>query len=495
MDGLTVSDGVLAYLFAVLLRRLDFSRTCFAKLDSTLFDTVEEFPYRVIWQTAKDFLDAYQRLPSKQEITALIDSRLKQYHEDDEKLKYQIHKRLNLIYDTSVADSELNLELATEFINLLINRYYQTNLSYEIESLNGDYTSFPKLLKAITNGYSNSLLSRTINLSEFNLSTNLGRLRPKVRKYPFGVSFIDAAMDGGGVPGEVYVLLGPTGGGKSLLAQQLCVSSAFQIHASSNVDKSLNCFFSYELKQIELEFRAICQGAKISAARLAELSNGDSVACDLVPAGACFHDQNVLIPERQRIERAVEIINRYCKFFDFSGTPRPSGKPFGFGGINEIVSTLEFVLNEVKLPLRTVVIDWAEACLRNEMQANNIDAKYITFKLGDFVRQVQTEIALRFDCMVFVVHQLAGDVVDRPATKLFHHSNASWCKSFANSATYAFVMGNEDVTTHICRFACTKARRSVLPLPVLIQKTPNLEFVDVSNYYGINNRENSFIQI
>ncbi len=92
------------------------------------------------------------------------------------------------------------------------------------------------------------------------------------------------------------------------------------------------------------------------------------------------------------------------------------------------------------------------------------------------------KICREFNCTTWVAHQLAGSALKTSRSRPTH-SDADWCKSFANYAYYAFVLCNPDKATGVIPFRCTKARRSEQLPDKLLKIRSDMKLIDVSNRY------------
>lgn len=486
IDGLTINNDVLLLLFIHVFRNETFAAKCFERIDYTYFTQYEEFPFQLIWTTALDYYSKYGQLPNKQILSALISSRLEQEHLDEKtiiEVNDSLEKIFKYIFDRSrYPDSDLDYKIAYDFAELLRARRYAVNFEQELRTINGNLSGFRALVQNISKEYLEKTISPGVSNLTSVVSNDLSVLSETSNYKHIGVPFLDEMMKGA-LDSEVYVILGPTGGGKSLLGQQICVSNSLY----SITPKGLNVFFSYELRQVDLQKRAICQAAKIPPSRLEELILGAPPSTVMLDYERKLFSGGTFLSEKERLESAISLLNQRTRFLDFSGFPY-NGISYGSGGLNEIVDALKTLEDETSLPINFVVIDWAEICLRRWLETNNVDvSRFLVTEMSNFVRDSYTKIAAKFNCTVWIIHQLAGNVLEKSISRSLHHSNAAWCKSFANAAWYAFVIGREvlvnETGARVCKFVCSKPRRSELPPDRILAKSPFLTFIDVTNDY------------
>lgn len=288
--------------------------------------------------------------------------------------------------------------------------------------------------------------------------------------HPCGIDAFDVQMNGGMSPGEVNVLLAPTGVGKTLCSVQIvCHRGRMQYARELQEPGSgkLVVFIYFEEPATALRPRFMAAGAGIHITRaygfrsLADMSTTGNLQeyeqqryAQLLASGA------VVLGERERYAQAQPWLNTLVDVPDFSCS-RVNGVIRGAGGIPEIVSYLEDLQQRRRRQIDTVVIDWAGVCVRRliESQSKGGKQRDLSTELGGFVDQVASKIAAKFKCMTWVTHQLAGEYQNKPVTFKFHHSHADWCKSFANFAWFAFVLGTKDRESSTCIVRTTKTRR------------------------------------
>jgi hypothetical protein len=283
---------------------------------------------------------------------------------------------------------------------------------------------------------------------------------------PSNVSFIDAATDGGPALGEVLVLLGPSGGGKSLLGIQLSVEGArYQVRQAENGCKAgYWYFYSYESPiKPDIRQRVVSNAAKIEWSSIMKASSRDQLSTtgdlkdyemirwrEKIEAG-------INIPgERERYKAAMEELGERLKLVDMSGALAPS---IGAGGIDEIVRYLNQEQVKGHQPVG-IVIDYAGIAVARMMATKNekIDNEFA--HLNNFVNNIRVEIASRFNCVVWVLHQLHGDAAAASSTTRQHHSKARGARNFADNANFAFNIGTTDPSNNCCVITCTKHRRA-----------------------------------
>ncbi len=483
MRGLNVTPEILNFLFLHIFRDEKVFNASISRLKTEFF-TEKELVYSIIWQMLCDYYAEYHSMPMQETFNVLLRSRIAL---ENETLKQEVIQLVSTFYDkTIVPDSQLNSDIALELLRLVVSRYYKVSLETSLMTIE-DLNLFPKSVEQF---YDNFV--RDFSLNQYPIEQlipkDLSIFAPDMYTFSSGIDFIDSSLGGGMRNKEVYTLLGPTGSGKSLLATQLCTAR--------REAEGLRILFSYELSKHEMYFRAICQAARITPERLQAIIEERATLEEHAILGyerQLFSDipESLFVREAVRFVKAIDYLNKFCRFVDFSGAERTKTHVFGSGGLDEVTNYLTELKTRIALPIRSVVIDWAGAALRREAELHQGDInRYMTQKLAEYVQKAHEKVATKFDCPVWIVHQLAGNVADRGPNYIPHHTHADWCKSFAQFAWYSFALGNPlECSEEAKLFVCSKYRRVKAPPMKIVAIDLSLNFVDRSNVYSFDPKE------
>lgn len=487
IPGLTINPTSIQFVISNAIQDDRVGRICCKKLKPEYLYGPGEEGLRIIWSSVIDFYNEYGYIPGYNALATTVVSRLESGELDDTPLAEETLDRLEYIFDNEETDPAY----AEKLCQLIISRYFKYKTEYTIGNMNGDAESFNNFLSEVYNEYSSAanFCSHPVNNLIPTDITELGRHK---RSHPIGLSFFDRITEGGGQLGEVYVLLGPTGGGKSILSLQICTTGA-SLAANNPGDPvydGWNVYFSYEMPEKDIMQRAVAQAARIPFIRIKDISQG--LANFAGPEDSPSYEQelfgdNIFVPcERERYIQAIDTLNNNFRIVDFSGNSQHGGVTYGYGGIEEIVDYLKELEDSTGRPIRTIVIDWVGAMIQKQAIANNADiSKIYTPELNSFVNRVQSKISIPFNCMVWSVHQLSPSVAKTKPGKSLHHSDAAYCKSFAEYAWFAFTLGTQDRETGALVLSCTKARRASpkSTRPVVLKIDDTVSFVDASDEF------------
>ena len=303
-----------------------------------------------------------------------------------------------------------------------------------------------------------------------------------------GLSFVDSCILT--YPGDVNVILGPTGGGKTTLSLQLLTSSARHEYHNQKDNCGLYIYFGYEDDISEANRKIISYAAKIRRESLANISTLDQLSTSnrLLPYEEKFYLKNANVPrrgERERLESIRPFLTECIRTFNYSGSRDQNKQAFGHGGIPEIRDHLEHIHKQTGKPIRMVVIDWAGMVVRRHLQklGRALD-RNIVLELESFVDRVHCEIASPFNCIVFVVHQLRGCVSKQSPISHVSHADAAWCSNFAVNAWNVVCLGPKDTESGAFTLSWTKTRRSATPQHVICRMHENFwQLVQDDDYY------------
>lgn len=318
----------------------------------------------------------------------------------------------------------------------------------------------------------------------------------KLGKFATGLSWFDRFMNGGQAPGEVYVLLGPTGLGKTTSGINITVSTArvwnIAYLAGTIKKPKVSCFFSWEQDLERLRLRFWSYAARIDSTRLEDYTDEkieltrrgklEKYEVEMLAEDIKSYGLENVDGEYERLQAASKELNETVKIFDFSGAA--DNPQIGSGGLDEVVAALK-ALEKDGYEIGVVVLDYANAAVRKYMAAKGGDPSTMRHYLASFCNDCRFKIALPFNCPVWALNQLNTSANKRAPTADQHHSDASECGNFAENAWFAFVFSTKDKTNNTCQLFCTKERRAKGDLKQAFLKIEGgiCAMVDVSSSY------------
>lgn len=272
-----------------------------------------------------------------------------------------------------------------------------------------------------------------------------------------GVAYIDEALGGQRV-GDCNGLIGPTGGGKTTLAVHMAVASAKQAWVDASLTGTtpeVVVFVTAEESAIKIRPRIWSAFFQIPKVKLDTMTNWDALttAGQLEPYEIQMQSaQTHKLSETERYTAALPQLRTCLRVLDLSGSAEfPNA---GSGYVGEIAS----YLSRYDFPIRSVYIDYAGIFCERHMQASGMSEEGYRYLLKTFGDRCRLEIAAKFNCTVWVLHQLKGAVGKSKPTKLMHHTEAGESADFANNMTVCGCLGVADPFTGCRRLNWSKVR-------------------------------------
>lgn len=465
-----------------LLQNHNSYKPLISKITPDLFDSSSEGHLAIIWKYYQEYIHEENRFPDIDEFELFVASRIA-----SNSYLYQgsIGKDIQLFFDRLRQEPcELTEKVIETLYRGLIRRRTVRRLQNELSNINNNYSRLDEILQRIGSELEVTKIPFQKPIS-FRIPESLDILIPDTDLLPYGIQFLDEFLGGGSKRSETNLLIGPTGVGKSLFSLMLGVKWAENWYGSGR-DPGLCIYVSYELDRYAISRRLICQSARISPktldsfiARYKNNPAGLKLNGDM-PTGS-RNNGDFEYQLLSRIKKAKEITDLYFRFADFSGTRFEDGTCYGYGGIPELVDYLKRLQDTEGRKVAVVILDWIGAAVNRSLSARkSMSDNIYSIELSRFVQESYDLITREFDCVLWLVHQLAGAKLSLDPAKLPTHGDASWCKNLAQYVDFAFTFSNADHKNRV-RFGCTKHRRTSKSTPVILSLDETLLFVKVSS--------------
>ncbi len=275
---------------------------------------------------------------------------------------------------------------------------------------------------------------------------------------PTGIPFVDKLIEGGAAAGEILGVLGGYGSCKSTLGNMIVVEAAkneLRRMRKPNYDSKTKLaflFFWESAYENDFRFRALSYWAEIKLDRLRSMRGWDSLG----------------VRERGRAKEVIRLLNKWTYYSDMSGA---DGTSFNRGteGVEEIVRTIESKLEDRKMNgVSTVIIDYAGIMVDRFLVAHDISEDAFRHHLRRLVWELKTQVACRFKCDVWLLHQLNTEANSRTVGGVARRTDAAECKAFAEHLDFCFPIGLP-TQEGLCIFSCDKHRRTDAHNPEIIQ--------------------------
>jgi len=263
---------------------------------------------------------------------------------------------------------------------------------------------------------------------------DIRKLAKKVVLVPTGINWMDEVSSGGGRAGELWLILGPSGGGKSMLTVQYACAQAM---LGNNT-----MWVTYEQSlEGDLAERMI---ANITDESLDHIRD---VGFDNLP-------ENI----QQRFIDSVAGVDDRLSAVDMTKVELDPSDPDDYGGIRSIWKQFNREKEAGRKP-KTVIIDWFGSMLIKIAGKLGVDLE----KRYRFLAQAEIDIALEFakkeQVLVIFLHQLDVKGTSARPTYMATAAQAQNMHNMQDFFTLVFVMGVRD-SHDVCWFHSGKARKS-----------------------------------
>lgn len=305
-----------------------------------------------------------------------------------------------------------------------------------------------------------------------------------IKIYSTSIDCLDKFTNNGDAAGEVYGLMGPFGSCKTTVAVMRAVEAARTSHAMENSPDwdgvtRLSFMFSYEARLDELRQRIISYAAGIPRDSVESmgttgkemLSTAQSLKpYELADQHTSVETGSLVQGEQERMDEVIPWLNKYLRIIDMTGHAE-GNKGAGNGYIEEIAAKIKNeLLSETDLKLQpfVVVVDYVGIMCKRYLAAKNKDESQLTNLVTAAGGRAANLIAKRFNCAVWLLHQLNGESNSKSAGTMNKHTDAANSKSFAENLDFAIQFGTPTIDG-LCQVVCTKHRRFKAMPPMVIR--------------------------
>lgn len=344
-------------------------------------------------------------------------------------------------------------------------------------------------------------------------------LPPPIAFEPTGLGWLDRRIHGQ-VRGSCNAILGPTGGGKTTFAVTKAVASARQAYIEAQRLTAMGIPTVPELVVIVTAeesaslLKPRLQSAAFSIPRRTlenltdwrQLSASDigfkeyerslTDAQRLGPLSTTGGIPQIdVLSEKERYELHSEWFNQCCVVVDLSGSAEHPNAGNGF--IPEIAAIVGRLSESRGQRIREVIIDWAGAVCERYIQQNpKLSMDHMRHLLNIFGDECKRRIAIQFNCVVWVTHQLKAALGKAMPSKLMHHTEAAESSAFAVHMATVGCLGTEDKRTGVrmLNFSKTRLAESQMARPTCLSIHPLFcELIDVTDTYTVDTNNGQIV--
>jgi hypothetical protein len=286
-----------------------------------------------------------------------------------------------------------------------------------------------------------------------------------------GIPWMDRFM-GGQAARDINLLLGPFAGGKTTIAVQLAVERAKLIQALHHLgDPDFAgplrkvIYVSYEEDvEIDIRPRVMSCAGRIDKKTMESLVSLDSLSRRgaLKPYELAYYQStNVTNPdemvgEYERLMEARQLVGQNLYLFDMKNEGR------GKGWVPELAAQIERAKDRYGWnQIDTIIIDYVKVMVRRHLLHQRMDVdRNLRHYINNTPFMLKTELAERFGCTVWALHQLSGEANKRSAAADLSHADSGEARDIAENAVNCMVLGVKDSQYGVSRVFYTKGRRS-----------------------------------
>jgi len=412
------------------------------------FSGPDEAAFRLLSAIAVQFADKYQEMPSRDIFEAEVERRLAEDPSyGDENTTSEIANLIEVAfnYDMDQLPRRYSLDLIQRFLD-------ERRVGSHIGTLQG--MPVPELVSTINQRF---LSSRVQTAPRVDILAPGKEIFGEVDQMSSGVRWLNEMLGGGFIPGNLYGLIGPSGGGKTMLSQFLaCEMARERRHVF---------YFSYE------------QGLEGDlASRIYSCITHTDVRSIF---GRQLEDVAAENPKWYELFQCMqESVGPYLHMFDM--TKKAEG---GADGMNEIDGILFKEAHEGRKP-DIVIIDWLMPMIQPYMAKHNI--KQELRHVAQTMMTEELDIAQKWKCVFWNVHQLAPAECKGPKVVPDLYASAEF-KSICWLFWGHFALGTKG-NNNVCWFASSKARGAKAATKKVLINWQLSRVDDVSSKFVLNDR-------
>lgn len=398
-----------------------------------------------IWTCSSEYYLKYKKTIPKHYLLAGIAERAEKngIALDDATIE-EVGAFVDWIY--SIPDSDMEHETGMEYLKQLLVDVHITSPLQAMLSSGSDMSEIYEALQQGMNVAAVSAVEPLDPLAEFEMYQEASK------PMPLGgtdIMYFNQLTNGGMAPGEVMMMVGPTGGFKTMMAVDIVCSMAMV------QQYSMFCSYEQAFKSGDLPNRFMSRMSGISKEYLR------NTKLDTMPADV-----------KEKIRQAKQY-GQYIQFMDRSQH---------IDKIEDIGGQVQDAINRGKKP-EFIIVDQLLTWVSKWPELQGGDPKILRTMARDILLSLKREVCEKYGTRLLLLHQVPADVLKSGAGKALHITDSAECKSMAFWADFAVAMGVR-TTQDVFILSCGKNRCGVLKA-YAIQAHPEFCKFSLSETYKV----------
>lgn len=370
-----------------------------------LADITMDMTRGYLWKVSRDYYEhARQPIPQHFLVAALCDRAAQDGMQPDE-----IDVIGALIDDMyQIGPSGLNSDVALGYAKRVLE---EVRISRPVQEMLQDGSSVTQLFDTFQLGLSAAAVSMAEPINPMtDWESTLGSVKP----VPLGgsdIRYFNHLVNGGLMPGEIVIMLGPSGGYKSTIALDIACSIA-------KVDNKYTAYLSYEQSY---------RGGDIPIRFKARLSGIDrDILMNTAPAD--------LTEDQRAIMKANEQFGQYAMMFDRSQN---------VDKVSDIAAIVRELVSVGKKP-ELIIIDQLSNWMQMWPECNSDDDSWFRKESTKIIKTLKSRVCEEYQTRMLVLHQITAGSIMGKKGKTFNHTESQENKSICNNADFGITIGLKD---------------------------------------------------
>lgn len=451
------------FLLLHLLRSTPVMQEAHTRLEVDDFINPAHQPHQLLWAVASDYWGQYNRMAPKEYLLLEVRRRLMG---DVAALGYSEPAVVELAdwCWRSLLDTELNPEWALRALGELL---YESRVTGRAEQIISEHGRIPqKLWEALQVAEASCRIVTSSGVTPFGGDGASEKLMfETVTRQPTGVTFFDLALGGGVRSKQLYGLLAPSGGGKTVLSVQIGLECARR-------GKRVLLFTYEEEWGPDYKIRFNSYAGRIPRSDLEHVSD----ISELEPAA------------QARWRQANKEFGDRLVVMDMTK------EGVGFGGVNELGAILDRERANGR-PVDAIIIDWFWPMVQRSLSAREAEGrKGGKMEIREYAQKLLTDLKVmlvRQNVWALVTQQ--AEAAKATSKKALDWNQSAELKSFAFLTTNCLAVNSMD-EEGVCLLNCQKARSSKRTAQWIKLEGELSRFISTSHEYTWDPRRRNYVQ-